>query len=69
MEEVLRGQPDVILDLSFAGRGGVEVWNAAEVPAVKHGRVVALTDPALTAPSPRIQHALQLVATAIAEKP
>ncbi len=69
MEEVQRGQPDVILDLSFAGRGGVEVWSAADVPAVKQGRVTALSDPALTAPSPRIQHALALVAGAIAEKP
>ena len=69
MEEVLRGRPDVILDLSFAGRGGVDVWSAVEVPAVKQGRVVALSDPALTAPSPRIKHALEMVAGAIAEKP
>jgi len=69
MEEVQRGQPEVILDLSFAGRGGIDVWSTAEVPAVKQGRVAALSDPALTAPSPRIKHALELVAAAIAVKP
>jgi len=69
MEEVLRGQPDVILDLSFAARKGVEVWSAAEVPAVTQGRVVALTDPSLLAPSPRIKHALGLVAAAIGPRP
>lgn len=69
MEEVLRGQPDVILDLSFAARKGIEAWNVAEVPAVKEARVFALTDPSLTAPSPRIKHALEMVAKAIGPKP
>lgn len=69
MEEVLRGQPDVILDLSFAARQGVEAWSAAEVPAVTQGRVVALTDPSLLAPSPRIKHALEMVAAAIGPRP
>lgn len=68
MEEVLRGKPDVILDLSFGG-DDTEVWNATDVPAVKQGRVFALNDPALTAPSPRVQHALEMVAAAIAERP
>jgi iron complex transport system substrate-binding protein len=65
MEEVLRGQPDVILDLSYAARSGLEPWQAAAVPATKTGRVVALTDAYLTAPSPRVKQALAAVANAI----
>jgi len=65
MEEVLRGQPEVILDLSYAARAGLEPWQAAAVPATKSGRVVALTDAYLTAPSPRVQQALEAVAKAI----
>ncbi len=65
MEEVLRGQPDVILDLSYAARSGVEPWQAAAVPATKTGRVVALTEPYLVAPSPRVKAALEAMAKAI----
>ncbi len=65
LEEVLRGQPEVILDLSYAARGGVEPWQAAAVPATKAGRVVALSDAYLLAPSPRVKAALEAVAKAI----
>ena len=67
MEEVLRAQPEVILDLSYAGRGdkGLEPWKAAEVPAVKTGRVVLLAEPFLIAPSPRVDAALAVIAKAI----
>lgn len=66
MEEVLRAQPDVILDLSYAARGGLEPWQAAAVPATKTGRVVALSEQVLIAPSPRVKEALDLLAKSIA---
>jgi iron complex transport system substrate-binding protein len=68
MEEVVRAQPDVILDMSYAGRGakGLDPWKAAEVPAVKTGRVVLLADAFLIAPSPRVDAALAALAKGIA---
>ena len=70
MEEVLRGQPEVILDLSYAarGRGGLDAWSAAAVPAVTTGRVIALAEPFLIAPSPRVAEALATLAAAIAPR-
>lgn len=65
LEEVLRGQPEVILDLSFAGRGKTSDWDAVEVPAVKAKRVHAMSEPYLTAPSPRVKEALDALAAAI----
>ena len=65
LEEVLRAQPEVILDLSFAGKSNTSEWNAVDVPAVKNGRVVALSDPFLVAPSPRVKAALDRLAAAI----
>ena len=67
LEEVVRGQPDVILDLSFAARGagGTAAWKTVDVPATRTGRVVALTDPYLIAPSPRVKPALEALAKAI----
>lgn len=65
-EEVLRGQPEVILDLSAAARAEVTAWAALDVPATRAGRVVALTEPFLVAPSPRIAQALDTLAAAIA---
>ncbi len=68
LEEVLRGQPDVILDVSYAARNDVASWKTVDVPAVKQGRVVALAEPYLTAPSPRVKDALETLATAIAPR-
>jgi iron complex transport system substrate-binding protein len=65
LEEVLRAQPEVILDLSFAGKSNVAAWNGVDVPAVKNKRVVALSDPFLVAPSPRVKEALATLANAI----
>jgi iron complex transport system substrate-binding protein len=67
LEEVVRAKPDVILDLSFAARAGpgVEPWNAVDVPATQHKRVVAITDQPLLAPSPRVTIALTVLAKAI----
>jgi iron complex transport system substrate-binding protein len=69
MEEVLRAQPEVILDLSFAARGtkGMDPWRTVEVPAAKSGRLHALSEPYLIAPSPRVTLALDAMAKAIAE--
>ncbi|MDB4959848.1 MAG: periplasmic binding protein [Myxococcales bacterium] len=69
LEEVLRGQPDVILDLSYAGKGGnVEVWKQVDVPAVKQGRVIAMNEPFLVAPSPRVAQALAAISAAVTQK-
>jgi iron complex transport system substrate-binding protein len=67
LEEVLRAQPDVILDLSYAARGdhGLEPWASVDVPAVKARHVVALAEPFLIAPSPRVGAALETMANAI----
>ena len=66
LEEVLRAQPEVILDLSFAGKAGIDAWRDVDVPAVKAGHVIALGDAYLTAPSPRVAAALAVLAKAIA---
>jgi len=66
LEEVLRGQPDVILDLSYAAKSGVAAWSAVDVPATRAGRVVELHRAYLVAPSPRVTQALADLAQAIA---
>ena len=66
LEEVLRGRPDVILDLSFAARDGLGAWQAVDVPATRARRVVELHRPYLVAPSPRVTQALADLARAIA---
>jgi iron complex transport system substrate-binding protein len=69
LEEVLRGRPDVILDLSYAARNGLGAWQAVDVPATRTGRVVELHRPYLVAPSPRVTQALDDLARAIAPAP
>jgi len=66
LEEVLRGAPDVILDLSYAARSGVAPWQAVDVPATRARRVIELHRPYLVAPSPRVAQALADLAQAIA---
>jgi iron complex transport system substrate-binding protein len=66
LEEVLRGAPDVILDLSFAGHTSTAAWDTVDVPAVRAHRVVAIGDDVLLAPSPRVDQALAALATALA---
>jgi iron complex transport system substrate-binding protein len=66
VEEVLRTRPEVILDLSFAARQSIAPWQALDVPAVTAGRVRALSEPYLIAPSPRVSEALDVLAKAIA---
>jgi iron complex transport system substrate-binding protein len=66
MEEVLRGKPDVILDVSYAAeQGGIGPWQTVDVPAVKSGRVRGLADQFLRAPSPRVKQALFVLTKAI----
>ncbi len=65
LEEVLRAQPEVILDLSFAGKSSIAPWQAVDVPAVKNKKVVAMDQPYLVAPSPRVKEALDALAGAL----
>jgi iron complex transport system substrate-binding protein len=66
LEEVLRGAPDVILDLSYAARSGLQPWRAVDVPATRTGRVIELHRAYLVAPSPRVTQALADLAQALA---
>ncbi|MCX5746925.1 MAG: helical backbone metal receptor [Proteobacteria bacterium] len=59
-EEVLTTRPDVILDLSFAGKASLAAWKP-----VTSARVVALSEPYLVAPSPRVADALAALARAL----
>ena len=65
IEEVLRAQPEVILDFSFGGDNKPSDWDAIDVPAVKTKKVFAMSQPYLTGPSPRVKQALTERATAI----
>jgi iron complex transport system substrate-binding protein len=65
LEEVLAGDPEVILDLSFAARKSIDRWNQVDVTAVKTGRVKALADDYLVRPSPRVREALDALAAAL----
>lgn len=64
-EEVLRTRPEVILDLSYAARQSIAPWQSLDVPAVTTGRVRAIADPYLIAPSPRVAEALTALARAL----
>jgi iron complex transport system substrate-binding protein len=68
LEEVIRGRPDVILDLSYPARTSVAEWRAVDVPATRGGRVVGLSEDYLVAPSPRVAAALATLAKAIAPR-
>jgi iron complex transport system substrate-binding protein len=64
-EEVLRTQPDVILDLSFAGKDSLAPWDSVKVPAVTNKHVISLIGGVLAHPTPRIPEALSVLARAI----
>jgi iron complex transport system substrate-binding protein len=68
LEEVLRGKPDVIIDVSPAVEepAGITPWNEVDVPAVKTKRVRGLADQYLRAPSPRVKQALDVLEKALA---
>jgi iron complex transport system substrate-binding protein len=65
LEEVLRAQPDVILDLSFGGDNKASDWDSVDVPAVKNHKVIVMSEPYLTGPSPRVKQALDELAKAL----
>lgn len=66
MEEVLRGKPDVIIDVSYAAEtSGIAAWDSVDVPAVAAKRVRGLTDQYLRAPSPRVKQALATLEKAL----
>jgi iron complex transport system substrate-binding protein len=64
LEEVLRGRPDVILDLSQAG-SDLSPWSQVDVPAVRDHRVKALPM-FVSRPTVRIEEALGLLEAALA---
>jgi iron complex transport system substrate-binding protein len=63
LEEVLRSQPDVILDLSHAS-SDLAPWQQVDVPAVRAHRVRALPS-FVSRPTPRIEEALGLLESAL----
>jgi iron complex transport system substrate-binding protein len=63
LEEILRGQPDVILDLSQAS-SDLAPWQQVDVPAVRDHRVRAMP-PFVSRPSPRIEEAVGLLEQAL----
>lgn len=65
LEEILKGAPEIILDLSHQGESSLHVWNEVDVPAVRDHRVKALDLPYLKGPSPRVEQALDTLARAI----
>jgi iron complex transport system substrate-binding protein len=61
-EQILRAQPEIILDLAPAAvpDSGRDDWNRLpELPAVQHGRVHVLQDGIYLAPGPRIGQAIE----------
>jgi len=71
-EEIVRGRPDVILDVSYAAdpAGALATWRALpDVPAVARGRVRVLKQPYFLGPSPRIAEALADLEAALAPPP
>ncbi len=67
IEEVMRAQPDTIVDLSQAARDSVAAWTVVDVPAVASKRVIAVTESFVIAPSPRVDEALKRLAAVVQE--
>lgn len=67
LEEVLTGNPEVILDLSFDKDPArkLAAWKDVDVQAVRSGHVKSLDDAYLQGPSPRVRQALATMATAL----
>jgi iron complex transport system substrate-binding protein len=65
LEEVLRARPEVIVDLSDAGRAGIAAWDGVDVPAVASRHVFAIAEPYLMAPSPRVRLALEALSPVV----
>ena len=69
VEEIIKAQPDVIIDVSFGASAehgdGTAAWKELAVPAVKNHRVVIAKEQYLLAPSPRVEQALTALQHAI----
>jgi iron complex transport system substrate-binding protein len=63
LEEILRGQPEVILDFSQAS-SDLAAWQQVDVPAVRDHRVHAI-EPFVSRPTPRVDEALGLLQAAL----
>jgi iron complex transport system substrate-binding protein len=57
LEDVIKANPEIILDLSFAG-DAVAAWRGVDVIATRTHRVLGRTDAFLLRPSPRVPAAL-----------
>jgi iron complex transport system substrate-binding protein len=70
LERVAELDPDVVVDISVADSGGetritrdARGWGSLR--AVREGRVVAMADPRVTRPGPRIADGLAVLARAL----
>ena len=57
VEEVVRAQPEIILDVSFAADGQA-AWRTLDVPAAKTGKIIRSQQQFLLRPSPHVGEAL-----------
>jgi ABC-type Fe3+-hydroxamate transport system substrate-binding protein len=60
-EQILRGAPDIILDLSKSQGGLAAYQTISECPAVENRRVHMLQEPLLLSPTPQVDQALQRI--------
>jgi iron complex transport system substrate-binding protein len=60
VEEVIKANPAIILDLSFAGDAEA-AWRSVDVAATRDHRVIGRTDSFLLRPSPRVPAALAVL--------
>jgi iron complex transport system substrate-binding protein len=67
VEEVLRADPDFVLDLSDAAthEDAQAIWRMVSVKATKSNRIRVLADSFLRAPSPRVDSAVQALQSAL----
>jgi iron complex transport system substrate-binding protein len=64
LEDVIKADPEVILDLSF-NADAATAWKRIDVTATRKGRVIARTDAFLIGPSPRVAQALRVLQEAL----
>lgn len=67
LEEIITGNPEVIIDLSFDDNPArkASAWKELDLKAVRDNRVRVLDDDYLKGPSPRVKQALAALANAI----
>lgn len=65
-EQILRGAPDIIIDLSKSGDTGLAAYQLVrEAPAVAHGRIHIVDERLLLSPSPRLGEALDTLSVLV----